>query len=533
MASRRDELNAYTFARKRMVGAFLQPGNGGSDEDAPRPIRAVVPSIVVGALVMAGFGLWGMIKPSAPLDWDSGKNVIVGKDSTTRYVVLQNPDGSKMLHPVVNMASAKLVLPADSKVVFVADSVLDHYKSHGATIGIPYAPDKLPGATDAGQAKKWSVCDRPGSDDNHPVQGVFVAADQDANTLERPDRKLAGGDALLVQGPKQPNGAAVEYLVSPQGIAYQLGSDPASVPALQTALFGSQAKAQPVTQQWLDTLGKGPAIDFPTVPGLDPTGRSQVPSSVRLTDPSQDFIGRLVSTPDQADKGLYVVGKDQLFQVPPLAAQLIKMNPLTQGAYGSAAPGFATLTAADVSKYRAEIDWTGPLHLNSLWPRSAPSGQINVGDPTTARPVICSTFEGGYYANDLQFGNDPKRSVWAGTEFPALVTSGSTTAHVSPGHGLLYRAMDNGQQGSGSTFLLTETGLRYPVPVTSQGTPSGSSPSPTPSPGQQQAQPQVNEAQARLGYKDVVPVTVPRAWSDLLTTGPTLSTMTATQEQNS
>lgn len=30
MASRRDELNAYTFARKRTVGAFLLPGGGGA-----------------------------------------------------------------------------------------------------------------------------------------------------------------------------------------------------------------------------------------------------------------------------------------------------------------------------------------------------------------------------------------------------------------------------------------------------------------------------------------------------------------------
>src|SRR5690348_16323126 len=156
MASRRDELNAYTFARRRTVGAFLQPGGGGNDEDAPRPVRAVVPSLVMAAVVVAGFGMWGMIQPAAPQGWANGKNIVVGKESTTRYVVLVDPNTKeKTLHPVLNMASAKLVLDAGSQVTFVEDSVLDKDIKHGATIGIPYAPDKLPSAEDAAQAKKW------------------------------------------------------------------------------------------------------------------------------------------------------------------------------------------------------------------------------------------------------------------------------------------------------------------------------------------------------------------------------------------
>src|SRR5581483_6355805 len=39
MASRRDELNAYTFSRRRTVAAFLRPSSGGDDEQAPRAFR--------------------------------------------------------------------------------------------------------------------------------------------------------------------------------------------------------------------------------------------------------------------------------------------------------------------------------------------------------------------------------------------------------------------------------------------------------------------------------------------------------------
>ena len=73
--------------------------------------------------------------------------MIIASESTTRYVVLKT-DGKSQLHPVLNMASAKLLLDAGKgEVVNVDESVLDNGKiPHGATIGIPYAPDRLPSA---------------------------------------------------------------------------------------------------------------------------------------------------------------------------------------------------------------------------------------------------------------------------------------------------------------------------------------------------------------------------------------------------
>lgn len=66
MASRRDELNAYTFAKRRTLAAFLQPSPSGSEEGAPKPLRAVVPGLIAGALTLAVFGAWGMFQPTAP-----------------------------------------------------------------------------------------------------------------------------------------------------------------------------------------------------------------------------------------------------------------------------------------------------------------------------------------------------------------------------------------------------------------------------------------------------------------------------------
>lgn len=152
MASRRDELNAYTFAKRRLIAQFVRPNSTGSEEGAPRPLRGVVPGMIVAVVILAIFGAWGMFKPVAPKKWDTpGENVIIASKSTTRYVVLRT-DKKIQLHPVLNMSSAKLLLDPDKgKVINVDESVLDNGKiPHGATLGIPYAPDRLPDAKEAG-----------------------------------------------------------------------------------------------------------------------------------------------------------------------------------------------------------------------------------------------------------------------------------------------------------------------------------------------------------------------------------------------
>ncbi|MFD8086353.1 type VII secretion protein EccB [Kitasatospora sp. NPDC059722] len=560
MASRRDELNAYTFARRRMVGAFLLPGGGGGDEDAPRPLRAVLPGLVVGAVVVAGFGVWGVFRPSAPLHWDDGRNVVQGKGSTTRYVVLTDPDGrTKRLHQVLNMSSARLVLPAGAKVVVVDDDVLDRYPNHGPTIGIPYAPDKLPGKENVSRAMKWSVCDRPGSDARQETvdQALFVAAGVDAATLGAKGRVLGPDQLLLVQqaadqqvtaaagaGP----GDAGVYLVDAQGRRHRIGSpqaDDHERKSLITAVFGPNAVPQPVKREWLDTLLPGSAVVFPRVDGAaDSQGAN---STVALENQADRRIGRLVHYRDRN----YVVGRDRLFLVTPFQAELIRQNPAYQMLYRydpDKQPRNDEMTPSDQASFGTATPL--PNAGDGDWPLKSGAPVNDRQDRQDARTVVCSTFDG--VAED---GRTPKRSVWAGPEYPAQYDNGAGAAHVTPGHGLFYRATDNGAGGSGTDFLITETGLRYSVPANGDGgrgpsAPPGAQPgqggAPTSSPPrpstagpaasdrteapQQPDEPGGN--QARLGYQGVQPLPVPREWSDLVPAGPPLSAKAAAQQQN-
>ncbi|MFI6449251.1 type VII secretion protein EccB [Kitasatospora sp. NPDC050543] len=564
MASRRDELNAYTFARKRTVGAFLLPSGGGSDEDAPRPFKAVMPSIVVGALICGGFGLWGVMSPSAPVGWDSGKNIIQGKKSTTRYVVLTDPDGkTKRLHQVLNMSSARLVLPVDAKVVVVSDDVLDAYKNHGPIIGIPYAPDKLPAPAKASQPMKWSVCDRPGADTKGDTvsEAVFVAAGAEAKNLAAKDRMLDIGQTLFVQesdgqqitsqqgGTGQPgqstqppkgNQSTVNlYLVDARGVKYPVGDTQDSIDTktdLANALFGTGAKPQKVSKEWLKTLPtSSKPISFPNLgKGFDPKATAPN-SSVQLANPEDRRVGRVLKSDDK----YFVVGADELIAITPFQAELIRRNPAIGPLY-KGNPTLTDLSPAEQSKYGRGTVEENKLNLPTDWPKEQPSKQVNdLGAPKGPRNVVCSTFDG----MDAD-GKTVKRSIWAWSEYPAQFGVGSGTAHVTAGYGLFYRAMDAAVGGSGSDFLITETGLRYSVPSNDDGgkgkdgktqpsqQPTQAAPSAAPQ-GGQGGQPEIGGAQARLGYKDIRPTLVPREWSDLVTPGSVLNTKSAAQERTS
>lgn len=555
MASRRDELDAYAFARRRMVGAFLLPGGGGGDEDAPRPLRAVLPGLVAGAVAVAGFGVWGVFRPSAPLHWDDGRNVVQGERSTTRYVVLTDPDGrTKRLHQVLNMSSARLVLPVGAKVVVVDDDVLDRYPNHGPTIGIPYAPDKLPGKENVSRAMTWSVCDRPGSDARQETvdQALFVTAGADAAALGARGRVLGPDELLLVQqaadqqvtagaGP----GDARTYLVDAQGRRHPIGSPQAAErerKSLITAVFGPNAVPQPVRREWLDTLLPGSAVVFPQVDGVADTQGAN--STVALQNQADRRIGRLVHYRDRD----YVVGRDRLFLVTPFQAELIRQNPAYQMLYRydpDKRPHSDEMTPSDHASFGTATPL--PNAGDGDWPLRSGAPVNDRQERQDARTVVCSTFDG--VAED---GRTPRRSVWAGPEYPAHYDNGAGAAYVTPGHGLFYRALDNGAGGSGTDFLITETGLRYSVPangdggrgpsapsgarsgqggaVKSPGSPAGTAAQDQAQPSQQPDEPGGN--QARLGYQGVRPLPVPRAWSDLVPAGPPLSASSAAQQQN-
>lgn len=508
MASRRDELNAYTYAKRRLVAQFLQPSPTGTEEGAPRPLRAVVPGVIIGVLIMAGFGAWGLFKPKAPKDWDQPEqHVIIGSKSTTRYVVLKNPDKKQPeLHPVLNFASAKLLLAPDKgKIVKVDEKALDSGKvPHGATIGIPYAPDRLPDAGAAGSAKRWAVCERPGEGGSSIQKAAFVFAKRDMARVEGRNR-LHAGQLMYVQGPD-----GTKYVVDKTGTKYEVRENG----TLLRTLVG-QTRPQSVSREWLGTLHKGDRIGFPEVAGT-PGEQAGVAGDL---DPEANRVGMVLKATSGSKVQQYVVVPGRVMPVSDFTAKLLlnsrKEVPLQQ--HGRAKEVSASEIA---SPSKAEFG------EEKNWPEQSPDKVNSAGSGSGSRNTACNVLR------HVSGKNTTTLSTWSGTHFPAKLAAGSTNGYVTPGSGQLYRQVQGRDTKAGGVFLVTDTGLRYAMQSNSDSERGGSG---VGSGGKKQKkqQQESKQAQTRLGYGDVRPTPIPAEWSQFLPTGPRLSTGSARQPQGS
>lgn len=508
MASRRDELNAYTFAKRRTLASFLQPSPSGSEEDAPKPLRAVVPGVIVGVVVLAVFGAIGLFSPTAPKGWDEpGAHVIVASDSTTRYVVLKT-EGKKQLHPVLNMASAKLLLdPDNDSVITVKEKVLDRGEPpHGATIGIPYAPDRLPSPEEAEAAKRWAVCERPGAGGRAIQKAAFVLAEKEWSRTEGSGR-LTGGELMYVVGPD----GTSPYVVDSRGSAYPL-ADPADKELLKA--LDTQGRApQRVSQEWLDTLHQGDPISVPEIPGT-PGAEAGAAEALR----QYDKVGMVIKAYDGRRMQYYVVLPGEVARISEFTATLL-LNSGDLVGVGQAGEAQQVSPGAVVDS----TDFEGERNWPSYRPKTVNDGTTAASGHNTVCNVLRSV--------DAKNGRTTL-STWVGTDFPAQLPTGSSSAYVTPGSGQLYRQFQGTETDAGGVFLVTDTGLRYALQSNSDSATDDEGIG-TSDKQREQGLNEARIAQTRLGYEKVAPSPVPAQWSTFLPTGPRLSEAAARQPQGS
>ncbi|WNM30610.1 type VII secretion protein EccB [Streptomyces sp. Li-HN-5-11] len=507
MASRRDQLNAYSFAKRRMLASFVQSSPDGSEEGAPRPLRAVLPSTLVGVVVMAVFGAWGMFKPTAPQGWDTpNAKVIIASKSTTRYVVLKT-DGKVQLHPVLNMASAKLLLnPGQGEVVTVAESVLDSGRiPHGVTIGIPYAPDRLPSDKEAGAAKRWAVCERPSAGGRSIQKAALVLAQRDMKRTEGRER-LHGGELLYVVDPDQNR-----YVVDASGTAYPVD---AGDELLLRTVVGSGRDPERVSKEWLATLHQGDRITFPRIDGVP----GQAAGVSGQLDTSANRVGMVLKAFDNNKEQYYVVLPGRVAPVSAFVAQLLLFSK-DLAKLGQAGHAQEVSPGAFVPGQ--------PFGTAHRWPTENPVPVNDASGQAGSRSTICNVLTG------VDGGNgETTLSTWAGTDFPAPLPIGSASAYVTPGSGQVYRQFQGKETKAGPVFLVTDTGLRYVLQSNSDSATDDAGIGTT-AQERKELQQEAQEAQTRLGYAGVSPAPIPAAWSEFLPTGPRLSTAAARQPQGS
>ncbi|MDN3359699.1 type VII secretion protein EccB [Actinomadura sp. DC4] len=425
MHNRRDQVNAHGFMVGRLVSALLRA----EPDLAVPPLRRSWGGLIIGALVAAlavtGFAVFALISPGSAAGWRAPGTLILDRGTGTRYVL-----AGGRLHPVLNYASARLLLGARPAVRTVATKALKDMP-RGGPVGIDGAPDSLPDP--AGPAAPWLAC--AGSIGSRPALSLVIGPAEG-------ERPLPPGQAVLVRTPD-----GTTYLVA-DGRRLRV-----TEPWVTRSLGMPDDAAIGVRDAWIDTLPAGPDLPAPATPGLGTPGPA--------LDGSPSRVGEVFAARGtDGSRRFYLLAPGGLRPISQTAASLILGDPATARAY----PG-GRATARDL----------GPAALASTRALPAPDWQAGLPaapprlDATSGGRMPCvRTVPGGAHVT-TSLVTVPGAPV-AANAVPTAAAEANPAANriadqitVAPGAGLLARTLPApGVPGAG-LFLVTEDGTRFPV----------------------------------------------------------------------
>jgi type VII secretion protein EccB len=460
--NRRDQVQAHTFLKNRLVAALLRTDPDGIDVPLRRTPMGVVSGSIVALLVVAGVLVVAILSPnSGSQNWRKPGALVVDKDTGASFVL-----AGGTLRPVLNLASARLLLGPKMTVAMVSGKALGGVP-RGNPVGIVGAPDTLP-APGRDPVRNWTVCAVTVGADGANRPGVAVSVEVAGGQAPTPDERAvlarAADHSLHLVWHDHRHAVPNEWALRAIGI------DPAA--------------AIDVRDSWLDALPAGPDLNAPVA------SRGQ-PGPV--VDGHPTTTGQLLVVPDaMPHRQHYLVVPDGLIPVSELVATLVLGDPATARAYGSdrVAPvevspaAIATTTMVPAPAWQAQLPPAPPavLHGDPAIDGGVPCLRTVTG-PTPAGPrLVVTTAPAG-----------------ASPDGPGVTRDARVADRVAigPGAGLLARsAPAPGVTGAG-LHLITEGGVRFPV-----GSP---------------------DAAAALGIPADQASAIPTQLTELLPTGPLLS----------
>lgn len=321
-------------------------------------------------------------------------------------------------HPVLNLASARLIAATDANPLPVAESDLGRTK-RGPLLGIPGAPQLLTRPL-SGDESAWTICDTDGGAATTVIVGPAERS---------PARRAAPGQGILVA----PASGSPAYLLYDGRRAVVDLADP----AVQRALRLEGHVPHGVSQTLLNAIPEAPPIAAPRIRGAG--GRGAALSGV----PGFPIGSVLRITRGDGDEN-YVVLDAGVQRIGQVAADLLRFG----DSHGTAN---AVAVAPDVIR-GAPVVSTLPV---STFPERAPT--------LVDAPTVCATWAptpsggadvGFLAAGDLPVpaGQAPVTLVQADGRGPAL-----DGVYLPPGRSAYVRS------GGGTRYLVSETGVRFAI----------------------------------------------------------------------
>lgn len=419
MASRSDQLHSHQFTLQRVVGALAMRDPDPAFSPMRRIGGALFAGVMLAALALAAVGVYGVINPGGNDSWRDGTSVIVERETGARFIF---DPAEGVLHPVLNQASALLLLgSAEPKTARVSAGSLRGVP-RGAARGIPGAPDPLPDKQ-ALVTGAWTLCSRT-PDGGWPESVLLIGGSPAAGGLTA----VGDADGLLVA---DPSGKA--YLIW-QNRRLAVRDD-----LVLAALWGGE-KPVPVAAALLNAVTPGP--DLKRI-ALDTGGRSGVDNAAN----GQVFVHE----GEGSGKKYAVALPGGLADITQVQADLL----LADAAYpnpGGRPSAMTPATYAAAHKVDGpEVSASPPTSPTLLRPPSAGGVCVSFVDGGAA-PVVAVA---GTVARTL--GESRTGGVWQGSVV-------ADNVWVVPGRGALVEAIPAPGLAAGPLALVTDQGVRYPVP---------------------------------------------------------------------
>jgi type VII secretion protein EccB len=454
MRSRRDQVQAHAYVVSRLTCALVH-----GEPDAPEsPLRrtglGTFGGLLLGTLAVAAFLVWGLISTSGkPVALTAGE-LVMAKETGARYVYAGHE-----LRPVLNWSSAMLLTDGNTAMTAVpAASLAD--MPQGQPVGILGAPDSLPPASAVNKGS-WLVC----------------AQDQ----AGQPEVSVSIGVRAPVSAPP-PNGGLLVQATGAQYLIWHGQRLKLDAPWIAAALGLGRARVLDVSPAWLNAVPAGPDLRPITVPRIG--GPGPVIGAVRTTI-GQVLVTRNVSSPSE----FYLAEAGGLAPITAAQAAIVLGDPANAAAY----PGAA---GAPVPVSPAAIVPAPIVHQTLPDGAGAPSAPPSADDTSAGLPCMDYPSAGGAPAR-LVIAMPPPGTPPA-LSSPGVSASPQTASliDVAPGGGAFVRSLAAPGVGGDSLYLVTEAGIKFPVPSASAAT--------------------------ALGYRAGRAVAMPASLLGLLPTGPAL-----------
>lgn len=484
MWSRRDQIQAYQFVRRRTVSALLVGDANHAESPTRLPVSAVISGAVVVVLMLAGFGIVGILRPGSSSAWNQTGVIVEEKESGAQFVLLDDADGAQRLHPVTNHASALLLAGGGTIVSQSRNSLAS--APLGAEVGIPGAPDAVPDADHLVRAP-WTVCTTvsPAPDTSAPRVLVILGAARDS---ARRVSLEATGQALVVD-----DGSGLSVVAD--GLRHPV---PSNQDLVLRALGLDTAPVLSVGEQWLAALPVGPPFAFGSVPRIGHPTTAAPTAGARVGQLFQaDALGG-------GRQRYFQLLTDGLAELTLTQAQIALASARIRAAYPGEQPGLRPLSPAELDRAAlSSVDTRAALFPDRpLLPTEVPAA---AGEPVQA----CLTPLDPPFTSEQQWSLDV--TLLSGNPVPEganLMAAGpestrtlATAIATRTGTAALVRSSSGGTDRFGGVYLVTDQGRRFAIP---------------PDDGSGTA------ALTALGFGGVTPTLVPQQFVTLLPSGPAL-----------